>query len=319
MKWWLACLGVLRFARFLLPLLAGLVVALLTVAAPASADGMFVAECEYTHRASDDPIVFHGKPGGSHHHTFFGNPSTDARTTTKSLRKARGRCNPGADESAYWVPALYRDGKLMKPIRAQVYYQDFGRLGQVLPFPTGLRMLAGNMNAKRPQPNHIAKWECSAEHGYGSPKIPTCTEAQGHVTMRITFPDCWDGRRLDSPDHRSHMAYNREGGFEPGLQRCPASHPILVPQLQVNVFYPMRDGKGVRLASGTTDTMHADFFNAWQPDALRRQVDEVLNQGQACHPYFGCIGLPSNAGEPAARRPKKDLVDRFFPAPHHHG
>lgn len=30
------------------------------------------------------------------------------------------------------------------------------------------------------------------------------------LELHVTFPDCWDGVRLDSPDHRSHMAYSRD-------------------------------------------------------------------------------------------------------------
>ncbi|MFE3474334.1 DUF1996 domain-containing protein [Streptomyces bacillaris] len=39
----------------------------------------FLAECPYTHRAPDDPIIFPGLPGASHMHSFFGNvdPSQD--------------------------------------------------------------------------------------------------------------------------------------------------------------------------------------------------------------------------------------------------
>jgi len=46
----------------------------------------------------------------------------------------------------------------------------------------------------------------------------------------ITFPSCWDGKNLDSPDHRSHMAYS-PGGAVLANAKCPATHPIRVPQL----------------------------------------------------------------------------------------
>lgn len=290
---------------------------------PAQAEGMFVAECQYSHRAHHDPIVAHGRPGASHAHEFFGNRSTNASSTTRSLRRASGRCKPGGDESAYWVPALYRGGKVVRPKHAQIYYQDFGRFGRVQPLPTGLRMIAGSASARKAAPNHIVKWECANDHGVGFPTIPSCTKAQGPVTLRITFPDCWDGRRLDSPNHRSHMAYNRADGFEPLLQRCPRSHPVVVPQVQLNVFYPMHDGKGVKLATGSIVTAHADLFNAWRPSLMRQKVDTVLNAGQACHPYFGCMDLPGNDDEPVTAKPRKHLVDRFY-APRggggrHHG
>src|SRR5438128_12610277 len=41
----------------------------------------FVENCAFSHRAPDDPIVFPGKPGLSHDHSFVGNESTDAFST----------------------------------------------------------------------------------------------------------------------------------------------------------------------------------------------------------------------------------------------
>jgi Domain of unknown function (DUF1996) len=111
----------------------------LVAAAPtaAQADGIFVAECAFSHRAADDPIVFHGMSGWSHSHDFFGNGSTDASSTFRSLRRSAGNCLPAGDRSAYWTPTLYRHGRARKPIQVQAYYQDFFRHGRVLPFPPG--------------------------------------------------------------------------------------------------------------------------------------------------------------------------------------
>ncbi|GAA3767753.1 DUF1996 domain-containing protein [Micromonospora maritima] len=51
------------------------------------------------------------------------------------------------------------------------------------------------------------------------------------VGRGVQFPECWDGVRLDSPDHRSHLAYADRGD-------CPR-HPVAVPgiTLSVNVEY----------------------------------------------------------------------------------
>jgi len=264
-------------------------VAALMAAPPAArADGIFVVECPFSHRANNDPIVHSRVPHASHSHDFFGNLSTDAFSTIRSLRASRGTCRPPADRSAYWVPTLFRQGKSLTPASGSVYYQDFFRSGRALPFPNGLRVVAGNAMATKPQ-RGVVRWTCEGDHGAGIPTIPDCGSAR--VTLRVAFPDCWDGRRLDSRDHKSHMAYNYADGRELGLQECPASHPIAVPQLQLNVTYPMHDGEGVELASGSVLSAHADFFNAWKPSALRRRVDRVLNGGRACHPFLGCTDL----------------------------
>ena len=41
----------------------------------------FVSSCAFSHRAADDPIVFFGKPGASHDHSFVGNTGTNASST----------------------------------------------------------------------------------------------------------------------------------------------------------------------------------------------------------------------------------------------
>ena len=91
---------------------------------------------------------------------------------------------------------------------------------------------------------------------------------------------CWDGERLDSPDHRSHLARSERG-------RCPASHPVHVPQLEFAVQWPFwGDPANLRLASGPLTTAHADFFNAWDPERLAVEVEH-------------CIGLDAVCGVPS--------------------
>jgi hypothetical protein len=280
--------------------------------AAARADGIFVADCALSHRAADDPIVFHRMPGSAHMHDFFGNHLTDAGSTLASLRRGAGNCLPADDRSAYWTPTLYRHGRARNPIHVQAYYQDFFRYGRVLPFPRGLRVVAGRATAKAPQ-RGVVRWTCQDNHGRGATRPPACGST--FVTLRITFPDCWDGRRLDSPDHQSHMAYNRAGGLEMGPQRCPESHPVVVPQLQLNVVYPLHDGHGVTLSSGSVLTAHADFFNGWKPSVLRRRVDDVLNGGKACDDYLGCTRISAPNTEPVTARPRPRLINRFYAPP----
>jgi hypothetical protein len=301
-----------RGSRHTVVAAAPLLLALALVAgtpAAARADGIFVADCAFSHRAANDPIVYHGMPRSSHMHDFVGNGSTNASSTPRSLRRSTGNCVPAGDRSGYWTPTLYRQGRAVKPVQVQVYYQDFFRYGRVLPFPPGLRIVAGRPDAMGPQPG-VVRWTCRQDQGPGDAQVPSC--GSSFVTLRITFPDCWDGRRLDSPDHRSHMAYNRANGLELGPQRCPRSHPVVVPTLQLNVVYPIHDGTGVKLASGPVTTAHGDFFNGWKPSALRRRVDDVLNGGKACDDFLGCATISAPNSEPVTARPRAKLVDRFY-------
>jgi hypothetical protein len=104
-----------------------------------------------------------------------------------------------------------------------------------------------------------------------SQTVPTCPDARGSfLRLHVRFPSCWDGRNTDSADHKSHMAYPRAG-------RCPSTHQVSVPQISLIYRYPTRGGEGFSLASGGQYSGHADFFNAWNPGALRRLVEDCLN------------------------------------------
>ena len=75
----------------------------------------FWVKCYFSHVNNDDAIVYPGKPGWSHSHTYFGNESTDAFSTPAKLRIARTNCKEKADRAAYWVPTLYDDGRKIRP------------------------------------------------------------------------------------------------------------------------------------------------------------------------------------------------------------
>jgi hypothetical protein len=227
----------------------------------------FIVTCSITHRNNDDAIVFPGKPGKSHSHTYAGNRSTDAFSTPESLRKngEDSSCAPAADASAYWFPTLYARGKVVLPMVAIVYYARQG--DPVQPFPPGLRMIAGNAKAKRPQSAAIVSWSCGApvRRARTFAYAPNCSEGRG-LYMNVNFPDCWDGRRLDSPDHARHMAYSARG-------RCPSSHRVVVPLMQMLIVYPAV--RRATVASGRL-SVHGDFMNGWEQDRLT-ELTQGLN------------------------------------------
>ena len=111
-----------------------------------------------------------------------------------------------------------------------------------------------------PQGRRITFWSCGLVSGMGrSESVPTCPDARGaFLRLHIRFPECWDGRRLDSADHKSHMAYAMRNG-------CPSTHPVEVPQITQIYRYPSRGGEGFSLVSGNEFSAHADFVNAWKP------------------------------------------------------
>ncbi|PYC75066.1 hypothetical protein C7C45_04110 [Micromonospora arborensis] len=50
------------------------------------------------------------------------------------------------------------------------------------------------------------------------------------------------------------------------------------------ISYPLSaNTDGITLASGTSFSMHADFFNAWKDEALAARVRNCLDQGVKCN------------------------------------
>lgn len=246
------------------------------IAGPQGRVPQFVVTCEFGHAAPDDPIVFPGQPNASHMHNFFGNTAIDADSTYESLVGQGTTCEQPLDTASYWAPALYRDGVMQRPIKSVAYYRP--GLGvdhtQVMPYPPGLQMVAGNPMARGAQPTSVVAWTCGA--GIERADRPPACPADRQLRLLVTFPDCWDGTRLEAPDHTSHVAYSSGGA-------CPDTHPVHVPQLQFTVEYAVSgDPAGLELASGSIWSGHADFFNSWDQRKLVTEVTGCLNRGVVC-------------------------------------
>ena len=236
----------------------------------------FVSSCTFSHGAPDDPIVFFGQPGASHHHSFVGNTGTNASSTIDSLLAAGTTCHRPGDTAAYWMPTLSVDGRQVTPSHAQIYYRR-RTMRHVEAFPPGFRMIAGDAKATSPQPLRVTFWNCGVAGGAAPiSTAPTCPDARRHaLRLHVTFPSCWDGRNLDSANHQSHVAYPVRG-------RCPARFAHALPQISLIYRYPTTGGAGVMLASGGQFSGHADFFNAWRQSDLETLVDGCLNALRHC-------------------------------------
>ena len=246
----------------------------------------FQANCTVTHHRPDDPIVYPGQAGASHDHTFLGNPSVNARTTTASLRAATNTtCKVPEDKSAYWMPTMYDGDTPVLPVGPQVVYYKSGVFDytSVRPFPTGLRYVVGSPSASMADfaQGSVEGFECgNSSRNYDFATMTDCP-AGSRVNVRYQAPSCWDGVHLDSPDHKSHIVYPVAGRY--GRKVCPASHPVAVPMLEFKMAFPV-DGNvsRVRLASGRGYSFHYDFFNAWDPATLRALLTHCINGGLQC-------------------------------------
>ena len=255
----------------------------------------FRADCQYSHRAADDPIVFPGLPGASHMHSFVGNKAVDADTVAGDLQKFTATtCKPIQDHSAYWVPTLY-DNATGKPVETtgfRVYYRSLrnNSTGQ-MPIPNGLRMIAGDAKKKQPTPRGATGQFYCAFYGPGdldgvarstNGNWPICG-APATLHFMLQFPDCWDGKHLDSPNHKDHVAFGTDQG-------CPPSHPVRIPAITFDIQYGAKGTKaGYYLSSDkegkSASSMHGDAFVMWDVNAMNKRTKDCVLQRKTCDNY----------------------------------
>jgi hypothetical protein len=262
---------------------------------PGAGGGEFRISCFASHMGFDDPIVKPGWPGAFwHHHTFFGsNGITGA--STDPLDYQRSTCAGGdINRTSYWVPSMIdtRYGKPIVPAAMAVYYKG---KPDVVP-PKGLRFIAGNpMNGAPRDPNvvPVSLFTCyrpdGTNYGWGhGDEIPGDCPKGGMVIWTVFFPNCWNGRDLDSADHKSHMAV-RGSTWPPETRApngCPLTHPVQLFDLSYQIHFPLGESDDVsrwRLASDSYDwskpagySAHGDWWNGWDQDVLT-----LIKQG--CH------------------------------------
>ena len=269
------------------------------LAATASADpGVFsITGCEDAGVRRADPIVAFGQPRGGHLHQVVANVETRAHSIYDEMIVAETTCALSPDTSAYWAPALLdRRGRVVDLRSANAYYRaSSSRSGKIVAFPQDLRIVAGAPDV-RAGSDKLVGWSCDDASPYRA-KIPNCKRRPGtYVKAHIVFPSCWDGVNLDSVDHRSHMAY-------PDGARCPATHPVLVPRLSMHFTWNAVNGRKYNLSSdemfgtGHGRSLHSDFWNTWNQEALEDLVEACLNGGKSCK-GMNDRNFTSRTGEP---------------------
>jgi len=259
--------------------------------------GNFRQICEFSHLGYNDPIVNPGQPGAAHLHMFFGNTMTNASSTYASLRATGdGTCNGGPlNRTGYWMPAVHNArGDVVVPDYFALYYKaNIGSgpsyqdaIRSVRTYPPGLKMLAGTVMGDA-APSTRFDWYCDTTQNK-SQRIPNCPTGE-RVGVVLQFPTCWNGRDLDSPNHRDHMAYLEYGATSRAA--CPSSHPVLLPEFTLGAWFT-HDGDsrnwylssdrmpGMTYANGSS--FHSDWFGAWDPTIEDRFVRTCINGMRNC-------------------------------------
>lgn len=250
-------------------------------------------------------------------------------------------CQFTEDFSNYWTAVLYfkaKNGTFKRvPQRAQqgmegtqggmvVYYMsdalfDTAQKSKVTAFKPGFRMLVGEVsyrNREQARDFRQLTFICMQNEGTREPEtlhFPTKPCPAG-IMANHRFPTCWDGKNLDSPNHRDHVAYPETGTFESG-GRCPSTHPVRLPQLLLETVWdtkafnnkadwPADGSQPFVWSSGdaTGYSSHADYVFGWKDDSLQKAMD--------AHTYVSAPMLKTQSIAKQNECVVKDMVGENF-------
>jgi Domain of unknown function (DUF1996) len=257
---------------------------------PDASAGSATSSCGLSdHRNADNMITAPGERGAAHHlHEYVGNTTTDAFSTDQSLAAADTSCDNG-DRSTYFWPVLRvlddggehegNHGSIQPPASVRLEFRG-NPVSAVVAMPRFLRASTGDARAVtrgaaaagRPQ------WTCSGATDRRTTRYPHCPDGQRLLRI-FDFPSCWDGRRTDSPNHRSHIV------FAAGNGACPRGF-FPVPQLHMEIAYERPPEGRFAIDSFPEErrsplTDHADFVNVMSDELMARVVD-CVNSGRSC-------------------------------------
>ena len=268
--------------------------------------GAFRLICSAGHLGYDDPIVYPGQPGKSHLHQFFGNLAVNANSTYDSLRTTgASTCTSPLNRSAYWMPAMLNDkSQVIRPDYVTIYYKRrpktdplCAKIGKAcVDLPRGLRFIFGrNMLDLTAKSTGGGYFNCQGTGGVPGhykdlPTVQANCPATAQIGAIISAPECWDGKNLDSADHRSHVAYSAYIGQS--YAQCPTTHPYVIPTFTMGAWYSqgataepwhlssdvMPDG--MIMTAGTS--FHADWWGAWDDGVMKMWHDNCINKLLNC-------------------------------------
>jgi hypothetical protein len=200
--------------------------------------------------------------------------------------------------SNYWTPQLYvrmKNGTFQPvPVMGDpldvnggmtVYYlqRPSPSSEKLRAFPEGFRMLAGTsskrtggtdlatqgisfacLGANKPETNYIPNYNCP-----------------GGLRAQVFFPSCWNGKDLDSADHKSHMSYPNSTNYNNGP--CPSNFPVHMISIFFEILYDTNpflnqwNGNQHPFVFANGDTtgygFHGDFLNGWDIKVLQKAID----------------------------------------------
>lgn len=267
-----------------------------------------------------DPMMAKGETSEHAHSIFGSDGFSETVTFNDLRDGNCTSCAVTEDMSAYWTPSLYfqhANGTYQAVVQVGgmlAYYLPRDPLNNVKGFPAGFRMIAGNSlrrnytvgNPEQPDPeqsiwselnqttqndleqraigfnclNYAKTAEASLWRHYMPDKSYLDANCVDGIRLELAFPSCWNGKDVDTDDHKSHMAY-------PDLVQngnCPDGFETrLVTLFYESIFdtYEFKDSEGeFVLANGdvTGYGYHGDFIMGWDETFLQQAVDTCTNE-----------------------------------------
>jgi hypothetical protein len=130
----------------------------------------------------------------------------------------------------------------------------------------------------------------------------------GGLRAQIFFPSCWDGVNVDSPDHKSHVAYPL-GAYNSGT--CSPAFPVRLIALyyeviwNINPFANMWYGPSHPFVFSNGDPTgygyHGDFINGWDVNVLQQAVS-TCNSTSGLIQECGVFNFTTDAQQAACTR-----------------
>ncbi|MFI7018465.1 DUF1996 domain-containing protein [Streptomyces sp. NPDC050164] len=273
--------------------------------------GSFVTDCGVNENGlfnSDNIIAAPGVTNGAHHfHDYIGNRANNAFASDQDLANAETSCVDQGDKSSYYWPVLRLQngtqeqdanspgggiegnaGEIVTPKQVTLTFVGNPR-GEVTAMPRLLRIITGDAKSFVNGPaNANASWSCTGfEDRQLKDKYPLCPQGSD-VVRTFKFQSCWDGRNIDSANHRTHVAFTDAAGD------CPTGFrpiPQLVQRIVYDVDAPSLEDGGRTTPLFAVDsfpeqlhkpvTDHGDFINVFDEDLMQEMAD-CINDGRKC-------------------------------------